>query len=230
MSAAAETPFAGSIAQLGVVVPDLDGAIHSWLRLGIGPFLTVRGAAVSGYEYRGTPSKPLLDVAFAQKGGVQIELIQQVNDAPSAYRDFIAAGGNGFHHFGWFRADYAGAVAAAAATNATVLQKGVWSGVHFVYYETTEGLLPPAELAELDDATRATALAASRPGAGKLVELIELNDVSGAVFRLVREDSTDWDGRTNPVRSLLSTTGVLRVGVDVLSHKVERWLHGKGPG
>jgi len=221
------SPFTGSIAQLGIVVPDLDAAIQSWLRLGVGPFLTVRGASVSGYEYRGNPSTPLLDVAFAQKGAVQIELIRQMNDAPSAYRDFIAAGGAGFHHFGWFCADYAAAVAAAGATNATVLQKGSWTGIHFVYYETTESILPPAELADLDDATRAAALAASQPGVVKIAELIESNDVSEAIFRLIRDEAAGWDGRTNPVRSLLSLTGVLRVGVDVLGHKLERWRHGR---
>jgi hypothetical protein len=221
-------PFAGSIAQLGIVVADLDAAIQTWLRLGVGPFLTLRGASVSGYEYRGNPSKPLLDVAFAQKGDVQIELIRQANDAPSAYRDFIAAGSSGFHHFGWLCADYAAAVTAAGAANATVLQRGSWTGIHFAYYETTESILLPSELADLDDATRTAALAASQPGVVKIAELIESNDVSDAVFRLIRDEAAGWDGRTNPVRSLLSPTGVLQVGVDVLSHKLERWLHGTG--
>ncbi len=217
-------PFSASIDQLGIVVPDLEAAIGEWLELGIGPFLIVRGAAVAEYEYRGKSSKPVLDVAFAQKGEVQLELIQQANDAPSVYRDFIAAGGNGFHHFGWFCESYQSALAAA---DNVVLQKGAWSGIHFVYYETTRAVGAPAQLGALGEATRAAVTAARAAGATKIVELIELNDTSRAVFRLVREAAARWDGKTNPVRTLFSPGGALHVAADVLSYKLERWLHSR---
>jgi len=222
---AMNNPFSAPVDQLGIVVPDLEAAVGEWLERGVGPFLTVRSVVVSGYEYRGNPSKPILDVAFAQKGEVQLELIHQTNGAPSAYRDFIAAGGNGFHHFGWFCEAYQGAL--AAAEGKAVLQKGSWTGIHFVYYETADPVSAPAELGALGEATRAAVMTASTAGAIKIAELIELNDTSRAVFALIREAAAAWDGKTNPVRPLLSPGGVLHVAADVISYKLKRWLRSR---
>src|SRR5438445_5426851 len=86
------TPFSDPPDQLGCVVPDLQVAISEWAAKGVGPFLTMRKVTLGGYRYEGRSSKPKLDVAFSQQGDLQIELIQPVNDEPSAYRDFLAAG------------------------------------------------------------------------------------------------------------------------------------------
>ena len=96
------TPFCEPADQLGCVVPDLPAAISEWAAEGVGPFLTMRGITLADYRYKGRPSKPKIDVAFSQQGEMQVELIHPVNDRPSAYRDFLAAGGHGAHHHGWF--------------------------------------------------------------------------------------------------------------------------------
>ncbi len=193
------SPFSRSIDQLGFVVPDLEKAIKGWLELGVGPWFTVGGAVLEGCEYQGKVSVPKIDVALGQCGHIQLELIQPVNDEASSYRDFLAAGRQGIQHFGFFVEDFDTAVAVAEARGRKVQQKGSWSGGRFVYYETTELIDSPTEL-------------------------IELNNMSREVFAKIREAADAWDGKTDPVRHLLSP--VLRVGykLETMAGSVERWL------
>ena len=171
------TPFADPPDQLGCVVPDLQASISDWAAKGVGPFLTMRKVTLSGYRYEGRPSKPKIDVAFGQQGDLQIELIQPVNDDPSAYRDFLAAGGQGAHHHGWFCDDYAAEVDAAERAGRAELQRGNWGAVHFVYYHPL--------------------------GHDEMIgELIEMSDLSYGLFALIRREAEQWDG-SRPSRSLL---------------------------
>jgi len=172
------SPFERPPDQLGCVVPDLEAAIAEWVEQGVGPFLTMRRVLLADYRYRGHPSRPRIDVAFSQQAERQIELIQPVDDEPSAYRDFLAAGGSGPHHHGWFCRDYAAEVGAAARAGRTELQRGRWGALHFVYYE---------------------------PAAGEdmIGELIELNDLGERVFGLIRHEAERWDG-ARPSRHLLA--------------------------
>ena len=176
-------PFVDPPDQLGCVVPDLDVAIAEWAAKGVGPFLTMRKVTVGGYSYEGRASKPKLDFAFSQRGDLQIELIQPVNDEPSAYRDFLAAGHSGDHHHAWFRDDYEAQVEAAQRAGRSELQKGNWGAVRFTYYHPLEG----------DEIVG---------------ELVEMTDVSRRVFALIREQAERWDG-SRPSRSLLGAAGWL---------------------
>ena len=67
----------GPIRQVGYVVRDLDRTIAAWLALGIGPWFTLRELPQAGCEYRGALSEPVLSIAFANSGDMQLELIQQ---------------------------------------------------------------------------------------------------------------------------------------------------------
>ena len=97
----------GGIRQLGYVVADLDATIDEWRRRkGIGPWTIMRNVCLNAV-YRGAPSRPLIDIALAYSGDVQIELIQQRNDAPSPYRARIQAHRYGLHHFAFLCADIA---------------------------------------------------------------------------------------------------------------------------
>ncbi|MEW6645241.1 MAG: VOC family protein [Pseudomonadota bacterium] len=103
-------PILGPSTQLGFVVRDLDAALDHWTGvLGIGPFLhfdkgTGRPPAAS--FYRGQEVVVETRLAFGYIGDVQIELIEQVNDAPSPYRDFIASGHEGLQHLGYWAYDF----------------------------------------------------------------------------------------------------------------------------
>lgn len=170
-------PFSDPPDQLGCVVPDLRVAISEWAAKGVGPFLTLRSVTPGGYRYEGRSSKPKLDVAFSQQGDLQVELIEPVNDQPSAYRDFLAAGGNGAHHHGWFCDDYAAELDSAKRDGRAELQRGNAAGARFVYYHPL--------------------------GHGEMIgELIEMSDLSRRLFALIRREAERWDGN-RPSRSLL---------------------------
>ena len=87
--------FFGEIRQLGYVVPDIVAAMDYWSTvLGVGPFFYAERVPVVNFTYRGAPSAPVTSVALANSGAVQVELIQQRNDAPTMYRDFVQAKGS----------------------------------------------------------------------------------------------------------------------------------------
>ena len=88
----------GSIRQLGYVVQDVGLAVETWTQqLGVGPWTIIRNVALQSV-YRGEPSVPLIDIALGYRGDMQIELIEQRNDAPSPYRPYIERGHYGLHH------------------------------------------------------------------------------------------------------------------------------------
>jgi hypothetical protein len=58
--------------------------------------------------YRGTESEHETQIAAAQAGPVQIELIQQFDDAPSVYREVFPPGGTGLHQLCTVTDDYDG--------------------------------------------------------------------------------------------------------------------------
>ena len=92
--------------QVGFVVDDLLGAAARWARVyGIGPF-HVLPAMETPCTYRGTNSGVNLQVAVAQAGPVQIELIQQHCDRASVYRDLFSAAESGFHQLCTMSSNY----------------------------------------------------------------------------------------------------------------------------
>ena len=103
-------PVLGPQTQLGFVVRDLDAAVRHWIEvLGIGPFLFLdkgTGRPPNPSFFRGNRVVVELRLAFGFVGDVQIELIEQVNDAPSPYREFLAQGREGLQHLGYWVHDY----------------------------------------------------------------------------------------------------------------------------
>ena len=97
--------------QLGFVVDDVLTAAARWARVfGIGPF-TVLPRLTSTCTYRGAEVEQDMQIAVAQAGPVQIELIQQYHDGPSIFRDMYAAGTSGFHQICTLTQDFDGKTA-----------------------------------------------------------------------------------------------------------------------
>ncbi|KIW30470.1 uncharacterized protein PV07_06212 [Cladophialophora immunda] len=89
----------GTYRQNGYIVDDLEKAIEYWTeKMGVGPFFLLPSIALGEFSYRGSTVKPVLDIALANFGDVQIELIQPKDDTPSPYRDFLRSKGPGLHH------------------------------------------------------------------------------------------------------------------------------------
>ena len=79
----------GPVRQVGYVVKDVEKAMQEWVRLGVGPWFYTEKVPVEDFQYMGKPYDLNMSVALTHSGYIQVELIQQRNDAPSLYRDFL---------------------------------------------------------------------------------------------------------------------------------------------
>lgn len=170
-------PLFGPVMQLGFVVPDLELAIEHWIRkVGIGPFYVLSHVQFAEAIYRGKPTGADISVGLAQWGEVQVELIQQFNDAPSIYRDFPYRDRGGLQHVGVMTASVADDLARLRPLGVEAVQGGsTANGIRFAYVSTDY-----------------------YPGA--MIELIEHGPID-EFFAMVRKSAQDWDG-SNPVRRL----------------------------
>ncbi len=166
----------GPVRQNGYVVRDIEAALKHWTEvLGVGPFYRIEKVAVEDFRYKGTSSAIELTIALANTGDLQIELIEQTNDAPSMYRDFLAAGNEGLQHLAYWPADFEQELNHALESGYRIGQEGrIGEPGRFVYLETE-----------------------AHPGT-----VIELSDVSGPkgkFFEHIRAKAQNWDGN-HPVR------------------------------
>ena len=99
--------FFGGARQIGYVVRDIEQAMAHWSRvLGVGPWFYKAEVGTTEFRYFGKASAlPRLSIALANSGGLQIELIQQRNDAPSLYRDSLERSGEGAQHVAYWTED-----------------------------------------------------------------------------------------------------------------------------
>ncbi len=132
----------GEMRQIAFIVRDLEKALDYWTRtLGVGPFFMSRDVSPNNYRYRGKPSPPpRVSLALGFSGEFQVEIIQQLDDNPSAYRDFLSAGHEGFQHVSsWVtRAEYDRAVPELIRFGLPVAHEGTipGSGIRFIYFAT----------------------------------------------------------------------------------------------
>lgn len=130
----------GPVGQIGYVVNDLEAAVESWgATTGIGPWRMLENLTLDEFEYEGEPSPVEMSIALAYSGGVQIELIQQHNDAPSMYRELLDTYGEGAQHICFYPEDYDAAMAYAAEQGMTVGQHGQLWGIRFAYLRGSDG-------------------------------------------------------------------------------------------
>jgi hypothetical protein len=162
--------------QVGIVVDDILGVAADWARVfGVGPFHVFPRIEVP-CTYRGTESACDMQVAVAQAGPVQIELIQQYCDRPSVYRDLVSQGQSRFHQLSTLTTDYAGKQAHFEQLGYELASEFVVRGQHVGFIDTFDDF-------------------------GFYTELVEA--VPGFVEGLTRVARTcaEWDG-TDPVRIL----------------------------
>jgi hypothetical protein len=96
----------GAVRQVGYVVRDIEQAMRQWAALGVGPWFYKEVVVSTEFRYYGQPSAlPDLSIALANSGELQIELIQQRNDAPSLYLDTLARNGEVAQHLAYWTHD-----------------------------------------------------------------------------------------------------------------------------
>ena len=57
-------------------------------------------------HYRGEPCETTLSLALVNSGEMQVELIQQEDDTPSIFTEFLSAKGPGFHQLAYWTDDF----------------------------------------------------------------------------------------------------------------------------
>lgn len=173
MSAQERRALWGPIGQIGYIVTDLDAAVQQWTEsIGLGPWQIFNPAPFDNLRYKGEPSDAEVGFALAFMGEVQIELIQQHNDAPSMYRDILDTYGEGVQHICFYPDDYDAALAAGLAAGMTIAQDGDIWGVDFAY------LLGPG---------------------GRVIELARLGAERRTMRAGAIAAAAEWDG-TDPFR------------------------------
>src|SRR5258705_10291063 len=96
----------GAVCQNGYIVRDVRAAMDHWVNvMGVGPWYYIDKVKTDYFRHRGQDSAMEMSVALANSGDLQIELIQQRNDAPSMYKEFLDSGREGLQHMSyWTRA------------------------------------------------------------------------------------------------------------------------------
>ena len=168
----------GEVTQLAYVPRDIDAALRFWTQsIGAGPFFRNPRAQVEDVTYYGRPSDVEFRTLIGYWGDLQIELVEQLNDAPSIYKDWLDGGFEGLHHVCILVEDMKPARAAGMAAGARSAMEGRIAGGQgeFIYFDTGGG-------------------------PGSMVEIVRPGPALREAFAMMREASRGWDG-SDPVRS-----------------------------
>lgn len=175
-----DLPLGLKVFQNSYVVPDIDAALQRWTgKLGVGPFYIYRHLDAGEITYRGSPSRLDASFALAQAGDIEIELIQQHDDSPSAYRDAFPADRGGFHHVGVWVEDFDKVKA---------------------YYERLG--YPAVTTGGAPDIGGRFAYMDTRADLGVMVELVERRQDLVDFQTMLIDAARDWDG-SDPVREVV---------------------------
>jgi hypothetical protein len=126
--------------QLGHVVDDIVSAAKRWSStFGIGPFHVLPVVDQQLTHADGNVRTLRIQVAVAQAGPVQIELIQQHCDTPSLYRDWSKHSTSAFHQVATVTSDYAGKKAHFEALEYEVVAESLGGSFRVAYVDTVAG-------------------------------------------------------------------------------------------
>lgn len=165
----------GTICQIAYCPRDFDAALRFWTeKMGVGPFFRRGPLCFPGLLYRGQPSDISFNMAIGYWGDIQIELIEQLNDAPSIYRDWTDRGLEGVHHVCITVDDVAAARAFCVERGYSIEQELYYPGGGAIYVD-------------------------AGGGPGTLTEIVQLSPEQASRFEFYREAARNWDG-TDPVR------------------------------
>jgi hypothetical protein len=168
----------GAARQAGIIVEDIDKAIEHWVStVGAGPFFVARHVPLEFVEFNGEFTQPDLSVAMGFSGDLEIELIQQHNDAPSPWLNFYKNSGPGLHHLSAWTTEYDNVMARTKLDGFTPNCVGkIAGGARFAYFNA--------------DATDGSSFEISDLG---------VNGEIGKIHTTAREAAVGWDG-SQPIR------------------------------
>lgn len=169
----------GPVRQNGYVVRDIRAAMDHWINvLGVGPWFYIDRVKTDYFRHRGQDSAVEMSIALANSGDLQIELIQQRNDAPSMYKEFLEAGNEGLQHMSFWTREYQPLYDHALSLGLKVGHEGQIGGEQgrFCYFDS-----------------------GGHPGA--IIEISDISGNKGRFFEHIRRVAGEWDG-SEPVRDV----------------------------
>lgn len=167
----------GAVCQNGYVVRDIARAMRHWIDvMGVGPWFYIEDVKTDWFTHRGEASDIKMSIALANSGDLQIELIQQRNNAPYMYKEFLDAGQEGLQHMSYWTENYQNLYDKALSLGYRVGHEGCIGGEkgRFAYFDTQ-----------------------GHPGT--VVEISDISGSKGRTFAHIRKVAQDWDGE-NPIR------------------------------
>ena len=167
------TPARQHIVQIAYHVADIDAAMLAWQRrFGVGPFILRRHIALEEVSYRDRSATLEISAAHVQSGPVQIELVMQHCDQPSAFRDCFAPDQDGLHHVALFPEDHQ----------------------VMVDHYLAQGFEIATDL--ITSERRGASYMDTRAALGHMVEIYRVNDSLHALYAQVAAAADNWDGHT----------------------------------
>ena len=138
----------GKLAQVALVVKDIEAAIDAWAKL-LG---TEKPRVIETEEwekthmvFRGAPSRGRAKLAFFNLGGVTLELIEPIG-GPSTWREFLEQHGNGIHHIAFVVEDMEAAIKRLQEMGGELVQRGDFEGGSYAYVDARRSLGAIVEL------------------------------------------------------------------------------------
>jgi hypothetical protein len=164
------------VIQTAFITQDIEKSmLQMSAELNIGPWFHFENFPLENLHYKGEPADFEVTIALANSGHMQFELIQQLDNKPSVYKDICALRGYGFHHYAVGTLDYEGTCEKyRKAGYKKVLSCVADLGARAAYFETTSAVFG-------------------------MIEVIEVIDAVEDLWEMVRAPSVNWDGNT-PIR------------------------------
>ena len=159
------------VMQIAYVVPDLQQAITHWNAMGIGPFHVFRHLKLKSVRYLSASTDADFSMAIGYMGDIQLELIEQHNDAPSIYKDYLdrfPVGGQ--QHLAVIADDYDRDLAFLEARGVVPVQEVVTMNDKRACYVNTD-VIP-----------------------GGMIEILEQDKTMMGLFDVIKKGCHEWDG------------------------------------
>ncbi len=173
-----DKPTDRTVFQNAWVVDDLEAACMKWVdQMGVGPFFVSEYPAGTFEEvlYRGEPADLSMNVAIAQAGNVQVELIEPFTDR-CAYRDSQPVGTQmGFHHMCVWSYDFDADVRYFEDLGYPAANIGSIHTTRFAYFDT-------------------------RPLMDCMMEIVTYSEPTAERFQMIADAASNWDGK-DPIRA-----------------------------
>jgi hypothetical protein len=171
-------PNLGAVHQLAFVSKDVSKELKYWTEtMGVGPFYHFERLKTKSTVYREQAQDIEFSVYIAYWGDMQIELVEQHNDAPSIFCNWLNKNREGLHHMAVAVDDLAMARKQCLEVGAKIEQEiELFGGAQAIYVDTGECN-------------------------GSLIEFIQLAPGARQLFESMKTQAQYWDGH-DPVRKI----------------------------